>query len=111
MLAAPGRAATARLAPVKLQNQRSREIRRTEEGLFFENRMPQMRNSACASFFEVARQSHPPLQFYFRFVSSDHKTVDRSEERIYHRTVTASFLRVSPEGFTPTYSCPFVRSP
>src|SRR5437899_10660022 len=67
MLAAPGRAATARLAPVKLQNQRSREIRRTEEGLFFENRMPQMRNSACASFFEVARQSHPPLQFYFRF--------------------------------------------
>src|SRR5260370_10283778 len=26
-----------------------------------------MRNPACASFFDVARRTHPSLQFYFRF--------------------------------------------
>jgi hypothetical protein len=44
----------------------------------------------------VARQ-HCPSPLHRQ---PDHKSVDRSEERIYHRTVTAFFPRVSPQGFT-----------
>ena len=29
--------------------------------------MQKMRNPACASFFEVAKQAHSVPQFYFRF--------------------------------------------
>jgi hypothetical protein len=53
----------------------------------------------------VARQHCPsPLHRH-----PDNKTVDRSEERIYYRTVTVSFPRVSPEGFTPEHE--FFRQP
>ena len=59
----------------------------------------------------VARQ-HCPSPLHRQ---PDHKTVDRPDETIYYRTVTVSFPRVSPEGFTPlirvnlcAYVVPFV---
>jgi len=75
-MAPPVRAATARLAPVK--NSRTSEARAfagLRRGLLFENRMQKMRNPACASFFEVAKQAHSVPQFYFRFFSHHRESV------------------------------------
>src|ERR1035437_7134421 len=70
MMAAPVRAATARLAPVKLQNQRSSEPS-PDRGRPCSLKIERQK---CATrlaplFFEIARRAHPPLRFYFRFFS------------------------------------------
>src|SRR5437879_13158523 len=75
-MAAPVRAATARPAPVKLQNQRSSEHSPDRGGACsLKTECKKCATRLAPLFFEVAQQTHPPLQFYFRFFRCEARAV------------------------------------